>query len=407
MATPDVTVLEVLLHGEVIGTLTSLPGDRSIFAFSEEYIADQSRPLLSLSFKDDLGGLITNVRPTRTRVAPFFANLLPEGAMRQYLADKAGVDPAREFFLIWVLGQDLPGAVRIRQSDGRALPPASAGDSRDRRGAVLRFSLAGVQLKFSAFLEARGGLTISAEGVGGSWVVKLPSASFEGVPENEFSMMSLAKAAGMDVPEVRLVALDAIANLPDGIGRLKGRAFAVRRFDRAADGTAIHMEDFAQIFGVYPDDKYRKASYRNLASVIWAEIGEVGITEFVHRLVFSGLIGNADMHLKNWSLVYPDGRNARLAPAYDFVSTIAYLDDPAMALNVVRTKRRDELTWDELSYLAARAQLPERLVLATAREAVRRFREAWASERKHLPIDAAVARAIERNIATIPIAGGG
>ncbi len=407
MATPDVTVLEVLLHGEVIGTLTSLPGDRSIFAFNEEYVADQSRPPLSLSFKDDLGGLITNVRPTRTRVAPFFANLLPEGAMRQYLADKAGVDPAREFFLIWVLGQDLPGAVRIRQSDGRPLPPASAGDSRDRREAVLRFSLAGVQLKFSAFLEARGGLTIPAEGVGGSWVVKLPSASFEGVPENEFSMMSLAKAAGMDVPEVRLVALDAIANLPDGVGRLKGRAFAVRRFDRAADGTAIHMEDFAQIFGVYPDDKYRKASYRNLASVIWAEIGEIGITEFVHRLVFSALIGNADMHLKNWSLVYPDGRNARLAPAYDFVSTIAYLDDPAMALNVVRTKRRDELTWDELSYLAARAQLPERLVLATAREAVRRFRDAWASERKHLPIDAAVARAIERNIATIPIAGGG
>tara|TARA_R110002095_G_scaffold111930_1_gene97772 strand:- start:5506 stop:5865 length:360 start_codon:yes stop_codon:yes gene_type:complete len=92
------------------------------------------------------------------------------------------------------------------------------------------------------------------------------------------------------------------------------------------------MEDFAQIFSVFPERKYERANYRNLAEVIWTEIGAPGVTEFVRRLVFNALIGNADMHLKNWSLIYPDGRTPALAPAYDFVSTIAYIEDENMTL---------------------------------------------------------------------------
>jgi hypothetical protein len=69
-----------------------------------------------------------------------------------------------------------------------------------RAGDVLRFSLAGVQLKFSAVMEASGGLTIPAHGVGGSWIVKMPSTQFATVPEVEFVMLELARAAGLDVP---------------------------------------------------------------------------------------------------------------------------------------------------------------------------------------------------------------
>ena len=75
---PDVSLLEVRLHGATIGTLTRLQGDRTLFAFTEDYVADAARPTLSLSFKDQLGGLITDFRPTQTRVPPFFANILPE-----------------------------------------------------------------------------------------------------------------------------------------------------------------------------------------------------------------------------------------------------------------------------------------------------------------------------------------
>jgi serine/threonine-protein kinase HipA len=102
-AMPDVTVLEVLLYGEPVGTLTRVPSDRTLFAFNQGYIDNPARPTLSLSFKDALGGLITDLAPTQTRVPPFFANLLPEGGMRDYLAERAGVNPKREFFLLWVL----------------------------------------------------------------------------------------------------------------------------------------------------------------------------------------------------------------------------------------------------------------------------------------------------------------
>jgi len=404
----DVSVLDVLLYGKPIGTLTRVQGDRNLFAFNQAYVDDANRSTLSLSFKDALGGLITDLPPTQIRVAPFFANMLPEEQMRTYLAERAGVNPKREFFLLWVLGKDLPGAMSIRPADREAWPPdAGKKDDEDderRRRKALRFSLAGVQLKFSAVMDTTGGLMIPAQGVGGSWIVKLPSQKFEGVPENEFSMMSMARMLGMDVPELKLLPLDEIDGLPDGIGVLKGPALAVRRFDRTRDGP-VHIEDFAQVFGVYPEDKYRKASSKNIASVLAAEADDADIAEFVRRLVFNTLIGNADMHLKNWSLIYPDRRRARLSPAYDFVSTIPYIADSKAALKFARTKRMDEFSRDELKYLAAKARLPEKLVLDTAAETVSRFHDVWKSESRNLPIAKAVRDAIESNVKKVPIAG--
>ena len=239
----------------------------------------------------------------------------------------------------------------------------------------------------------------------GSWIVKLPSTRFAGVSENEFSMMTLAKSVGINVPDIQLLTLEQIAGLPEGIGRLQGAAYAIRRFDRTPDGDRIHMEDFAQVFGVYPDDKYQHATYRAIAKVLWLETGEAGITEFIRRLVFNALIGNADMHLKNWSLLYPDGITPSLSPAYDFVSTLAYIPDGKAALKFARTARWDGFTEDELAYLAAKAGLPERLVIATARATVEAFRESWARERDHLPLHGEIADVIDRQLQIVPLAG--
>ena len=407
---PDVSVLEVQLHGTPIGTLTRTGGDRILFAFNDAYLADDERAVLSLAFKDKFGGLIVDVRPTQTRLPPFFSNLLPEGPMRDYLAGQAGVKSVREFFLLWVLGMDLPGAITIHPADGEAWPPDSASDARGagrrrRRDTALRFSLAGVQLKFSAVNAARGGLTIPVKGVGGSQIVKLPSTQYEGVPENEFSMMTLARLVGIDVPDVRLVDVDAIDNLPEDIGRLAGkRAFVVERFDRLPDGRAVHIEDFAQVFGVYPDDKYEKASYRIIATVIAAEGTQADIAEFIRRVVFTTLIGNADMHLKNWSLIYPDRRRAQLAPAYDLVSTIAWLPDDNAALKYSRAKRFDALDSEELVHLASKARLPEKLVLDSARETVTLFHQHWRAQKTHLPLPKATLRSIEAHVKRLPIA---
>ena len=257
-----------------------------------------------------------------------------------------------------MLGQDLPGAIIVKPADGEAFLPDTnepvEGDE-DREKQALRFSLAGIQLKFSAVKDAKGGLTIPVNGVGGSWIVKLPSGTFKGVPENEFSMMELARQIGMDVPETGLYGIDKIENIPEGIEQFGDQAFAVKRFDRNEEGGGIHMEDFAQIFGVYPRDKYKKASMRNIAEVIGIEGQESDTQEFIRRLVFNILIGNADMHLKNWSLIYRDPQTASIAPAYDFVSTVPYMADETMALKVGRSKRFDAFNLDELSYLAAKA----------------------------------------------------
>lgn len=403
----NVSVLSVFLYGEPIGTLTRVSGDRILFAFNEAYIEDENRPVLGLSFKDSLGSLITDFRPTQTKVMPFFSNLLPEKYMRTYLAERAGVNPEREFFLLWALGADLPGAITIKPADGEDLPPYANEDQSykgEREENALRFSLAGVQLKFSAINESTGGLTIPAKGVGGSWIVKLPSREFEGVPENEYSMMTLARLIGMDVPAIELINPGTIRNLPKGIDNTSGQAFVIERFDRLKGQHLVHVEDFAQIFRVYPDDKYKKGSMMNIAAVLATEGNNSDTAEFVRRLTFNMLIGNADMHLKNWSVIYPNRHHAALSPAYDFVSTIPYIADDTSALKISRTKRFDGFSEDELAHLAARAQLPENLVIETARETVDLFFQYWESEKTNLPLTRNVINAIEKHLKTVPLA---
>lgn len=403
----DVAVLDILLYGEPIGTLTHVGGDLTLFAFNEAYIADENRPVLSLGFKGAMGQLIKEFRPYQTEVMPFFSNLLPEGRMRTYLAERAGVNEVREFFLLWALGLDLPGAITVVSADGEPLPPDirhDRGDDDDDRRHALRFSLAGVQLKFSAVNEACGGLTIPAEGVGGSWIVKLPSPEFEGVPENEYSMMTLARLVGIDVPAIELVDIDTIGNLPRGVANLAGRALAIERFDRRSDGSAVHIEDFAQVFGIYASKKYENANARSIARVIAAEGTDDDIGEFIRRLTFNALIGNGDMHLKNWSMIYPDRRTAALSPAYDFVSTIAYIPADQAALKFSRTKRFDGYSEDELSHLAAKARLSDKLVRYVAQETVALFHQHWESEKANLPLHDDVVQAIETHLKTIPIA---
>lgn len=403
----NVSVLDVNLHGEPIGTLTNLGGDRTIFAFTDEYIENPDRPTLGLAFKDEYGELYTDFRPYQKRVMPFFSNLLPEGHLRKYLAEQAGVNPEREFYLLWALGHDLPGAITITPSDGEAWPPdtADGGDDHgdDRRENALRFSLAGVQLKFSAVMEASGGLTIPASGVGGSWIVKLPSREFAGVPENEFSMMKLASLIGMNVPAIDLVSINVIKNLPEGIDKIGNHAFVIERFDRLSDGSRVHVEDFAQVYGLYPEDKYGNGTFRNIAQVIAAEGNDADIMEYIRRLTFNMLIGNADMHMKNWSLIYPDRRYVSLSPAYDFVATVPYIPGDATNMKISRAKVFSAFSLDELTHLAVKAAIPKKMAIDAAKETVQLFREHWDAEAPNLPMSDDVRSAVEAHLKTVPI----
>jgi len=243
--------------------------------------------------------------------------------------------------------------------------------------ASLRFSLAGVQLKFSAVMESAGGLTIPADGMGGSWIIKLSSGRFPSVPENEYAMMALAREAGITVPRTKLIDIREIHGLPEDAGTMEGKAIAVRRFDRGANCEAIHMEDFAQVFGLYPADKYHQCSYANIAAVLWAETGKTGTYEFLRRLVFSVLIGNGDMHLKNWSLLYPDRRTPVLSPAYDFVSTLPYIPKDGLALKFGGSRSLNEITTDQVRRLADTARLPVAPLWPIVTETTDRTVAAW------------------------------
>jgi serine/threonine-protein kinase HipA len=104
----------------------------------------------------------------------------------------------------------------------------------------------------------------------------------------------------------------------------------VKRFDRDGD-RRIHQEDFAQVFDIPPEERYAWgvvdlpwSHYGSMGAVICALCGEDDFREYIRRLAFMVLSGNADAHLKNWALVYPNGVSPRLAPLYDVVSTVVY-----------------------------------------------------------------------------------
>ena len=401
-----IAALDILLHDHRIGRIARLDGDRSIFTFDDNYLHDDHRPTLSLAYKDEYGTIINEPRAYQTRLEPFFSNLLPEGVLRDYLALCAGVKSIREFQLLTQLGDDLPGALRAVPVTGAPIADEEAQEQTPAETAnrVLRFSLAGVQLKFSA-LKNQGknaGLTIPASGTGGDWIIKLPSTRHEHVPENEYASMSLAARLGIDVPDIELIGIDAVEGLPEGLDRYGDTAFAIRRFDRA-DAGAVHIEDFAQVYRVYPNDKYDNASYRSILNVLAIEADDDSIVEFIRRLTYSVLIGNGDMHLKNWSLIYPDQRQPILSPAYDLLATVPYLPDDQSALKFLSSREWQSFTYDELAALADKVRVPTHLVVDSAKETIARFDDLWGAAKRELPFTAKVAVAIDAHRKTLAL----
>ena len=406
-------VLVVRLHGQDVGEIVRFPSGQIQFEFYPAYAAQRDRPTLSRSFLDDRGEVTGGGRPTNNGEVPdFFSNLLPEGELRSYLAAKAGVPETREFELLELLGGDLPGAVVVvnegpEERDRAAFDEPARGPVAAPRDA-LTFSLAGVQLKFSAIEKASGGLTIPARGMGGDWILKLPSLRFDDIPENEFCIMSLAEKVGIEVPETRLVPMRQIEGLPpEAVNeRLADEnALAVRRYDRTATGR-IHAEDFAQALSMRADHKYKRYTYAHFARILAAFSDERSVGEFSKRLMFAALTGNADMHAKNWSLIYRDGRTPELSPAYDLLCTMPHIPGETMALRLGSASDWKDLTLDDFVAVANAAHIDPGPFVHTAAETAERFREIWPEASKSLPVPDAVRSAIETQLTTVPAING-
>jgi len=401
-APPELTVF---LNRDPVGRLSLLSygthsADELELSFDDSYLASQPRPVLGQHFEDDLA----RVHRSRMRAPPFFSNLLPEGLLRELVAQRADVSPEREFYLLAYLGEDLPGAVTLRA--GRALPPPDAAEApvAPEPSTPLRFSLAGVQLKLSMIREGRG-LRLPASGRGGDWLLKLPDARAGLVPENEYSMMRWAREVGLDVPEIDLVPISELRGLPPEVAMILGHAFAIRRFDRPPDAERIHIEDFAQVLGVYASEKYDRANHETVGNILLSLGGMEDLLEYAGRIVFIAAIGNSDAHLKNWSLIYRDRVRARLAPAYDMVSTIQYpqLSDDLLGLNLARSKRFEDISLASFEKLATRLRVDPAQVQAKVRATVEATLDAWSKLRPELPIPEAFKARIDWQLGRVPL----
>lgn len=383
----DARVLKILLGNVPVGHLTGFQDGKSLFAFDDSYIdLGPGRPTLSLSFnrqgdEEATERRLREVYSSRMKLPPFFSNLLPEGVLREYMVKRLKIHQDHEFDILTALGASLPGAVRALPAD--ELPQAAINYRPGTTHAApdetpIKFSLGGSQLKFS-MIERGGRFTL--EDGNEEWIVKPPHPSHPNVPANEYTMMRLAAAAGIQTPEVKLVKLDdvdlgSLAGL--SIPQWETSAYAVKRYDRTAEGR-VHVEDFAQVFNVYADQEYKATNYDTIGRLIFDLFPNrfEQIAEFVRRLVVNILIGNGDAHLKNWSVIYRDKVTPQLAPAYDLVSTIHYVQNDSLALNLGGEKRFKSIDEAHFDRLARRMEAPPKFVMDTVKETVATARKEW------------------------------
>lgn len=371
--------LDVFLNALKVGVIVRTPGDFNAFSFDEAYRATGGFPVLSLSFRAATGGLRKDPKPVGGSLPAFFANLLPEDKLREAMEKHhaGAVRPGNDFDLLAALGADLPGAVRALPSDGTTPAPQQGAGEQPKA----RFSLAGVQMKLSVMKNTGkgGGLTIPLDDSQGRYIAKFPSMAFPGVSENEFVNLALAEAIGMEVPERELVEKADFEGIPEDFDTLSdGKVLLIRRFDRGPQGERIHIEDFAQVFGVYPSRKYDGAAYHDVAAALSAAVSPITALAFVRRLALAAITGNGDMHLKNWSLIYPgDGSTPALAPVYDLLSTIPYIPADRLALPLGGERSFKALSAPRWKSFANRARLPEPAVLKAVVETVALVNERW------------------------------
>lgn len=324
--------LAVFLDGAEMGELERRGPGRYRFSYSAAGLAAGRALSFSLPPRDAV------FSPSET--APFFEGLLPEGPVREAIAEKFRVSAGDGFRLLEALGADCAGAVAVlvqgespRDGGGDVRPLEEAelealiadlprdplGVGLDRDG--VRLSLGGVQQKLVLVRADDGRFGQPLGGAPSTCLLKPEHGRYEDLATNEAFCMRVAAAAGLEVARTELLRIGPTDCL------------YVERFDRAptADGriSRLHQEDMCQALGILPEAKYEADDGPSAAQVV-ALLRETGspraavdVNAFVRALLVNFLLGNSDAHGKNFALLHArDG--IRLAPLYDVVSTSVY-----------------------------------------------------------------------------------
>jgi len=394
----EVNVLKLSLHGRLVGYLSGFKGGRNLLAFADEYRSDAGRPTFSLITHPGFPHsekLLKEPWQRQQKLHPTLSNLLPEGPLRELIAQGLKVHVDNEFHLFSYLGEDLPGALvaePMLPDDVPVFLLSAYGQAKavtlEKTAQKNKFSLAGVQMKFS-MRQQDGRYNLSKGDLLGDWIVKTPSTRHKNVPLNEYTAMTLASLAGIDVPEIRLVELDKLDNLPPINLPAEKLAFAIKRFDRN-DNQRVHMEDFAQVLVKYPHEKYNSASYEHIGKILYDFTGDglADVQQFARRLLVNILLANGDAHLKNWSLLYSDQVTPRLSPAYDIVTTSVYIENErGYALNLGKTRQWYDVDYTNFEAWAGRAGIPWRAIKPHLDDTMDKARSLWPEAIKDLPMN--------------------
>jgi serine/threonine-protein kinase HipA len=327
--------LIVWWNGARVGQLALNEYGEPEFAYAEDWLATSNARPVSAS-------LPLQPEPfDRRATLPFFEGLLPEASQRTAIAQALGISERNEFRLLEEIGGEVAGAIEVwpegvaPASDGTADRSRSLSDGElvaliDRLPTRpmlaggedgLRLSLAGAQSKLPVVYRD-GEIALPAPGQPTTHILKPEIARFEGTAENEAFCMRLARAIGLDVAHVQYRSIS------------DKRFLLIERYDRQTgeDGKTmrLHQEDFCQALGFTSASKYASDGgpvFRDCFALVRRVTSRPGAEalKLLDAALFNAIIGNADAHAKNFSLLYLPDRT-QLAPLYDLLSTIAYPD---------------------------------------------------------------------------------
>ena len=232
---------------------------------------------------------------------------------------------------------DYHAACAKRWFGARGVPtlPYSHADIRDMAKQIVRAqtTVTGVQAKLSMDIqriEQESRFTIVS--MDGAYILKPQTTQYPYLPENEDLTMHLAQIAKIEVVPHILVRFE------DG-----ELCYLTKRIDRTTNGTRLPMEDMCQLTERLTERKY-KGSYEQIAKAIrqYSHAPGLDLTNYWTMVLFCWLVGNSDMHLKNFSLYAPNTTEHVLTPAYDLVNTLLAIpeDNEELALTLNGKKRK-------------------------------------------------------------------
>lgn len=381
--------LQVLLHGHPVGQLTQTDSGRLEFAYWEDWVLSKGAPLsLALPVRSE---------PFEHRACePFFGGLLPEEGVRDRVARYFGVSSRNDFALLEQIGGECAGAVALVSPQHSPPAPARATtptplkpeqlakllDDLPNRpllvGGEVRLSLAGAQEKI-AVSQIDGEIALPSGDEPTTHILKTPIARFEDTVTNELFCMRAARRFGLSVATVEW-------------HEVGGREFLlVERFDREnRDGQVVrlHQEDMCQALGIPTRLKYQSEGGPGFADCFalltrHARRPAVDRLALLRATIFNVLIGNADAHAKNFTLLH-GSQGVSLAPLYDLLSTLAYPDlSPRYAMKIGSKAEFAEIHprhWDAFSDAAGLAKPQVRRALKEACESLPTALDEEASE---------------------------